>query len=401
MEKYINELLTSASRVIVPDFGAFIIRQKNPRLVVFNEFLRYNDGQLVNYIVAQEKISADEAKKKLDDFVKDLQSAFSSKGEFTFSGLGTLVKEPNGKLAFKEQEAGAAKPKTTGPSTETKSTDKTAKPEKKEEDKTEKPEPKKEPEIKKEEKTATEKTEDNTQKEPAKTQKPVSSAAGDKKEKTGPSQEKKEPVVLPQEKKTVSSYAPPPKSRISTSEQRTTKETKQKSTFAVWPWIIILLVAGSLLFVYIKFFRTAKTEDTENVLESEDFEVWSERVTSEIKDSIETGSEGFTAGQEQASPPEVLKETAVINQQQSIAKKPTIESGIKKYYIVAGCFRDENNADAYVQKLNTGGFPAEKFGKIGNLYAVSFNSFTDKSQAIQELRKIRKNQEAEAWLIYY
>ncbi len=59
-----------------------------------------------------------------------------------------------------------------------------------------------------------------------------------------------------------------------------------------------------------------------------------------------------------------------------------------RYYIVAGCFRDEVNADSLVASLKLLGYKAEKFGKIGNLYAVCFASFDDKEKAVPELKKI-------------
>jgi cell division septation protein DedD len=73
----------------------------------------------------------------------------------------------------------------------------------------------------------------------------------------------------------------------------------------------------------------------------------------------------------------------------------------KEYYIVAGCFREESNADQLVIELRKKGYQAEKFGKIGNLYAVSFSSFADKSAALEELKKIRDTEQKGAWIAYY
>ncbi len=68
-----------------------------------------------------------------------------------------------------------------------------------------------------------------------------------------------------------------------------------------------------------------------------------------------------------------------------------------RYYIVAGCFRDEVNADSLVASLKLLGYKAEKFGKIGNLYAVCFASFDDKEKAVPELKKIREKVPS-AWM---
>jgi hypothetical protein len=68
-----------------------------------------------------------------------------------------------------------------------------------------------------------------------------------------------------------------------------------------------------------------------------------------------------------------------------------------RYYIVAGCFRDEINADSLVSSLKLLGYKAEKFGKIGNLFAVCFASFDNKDAAVSELKKIREKVPS-AWM---
>ena len=68
-----------------------------------------------------------------------------------------------------------------------------------------------------------------------------------------------------------------------------------------------------------------------------------------------------------------------------------------RYYIVAGCFRDEVNADSLVSSLKLRGYRAEKFGKIGNLFAVCFASFDNKDKAVSELKKIREKVPS-AWM---
>ena len=105
MNKIINELLNTNARVIIPDFGAFIIKQKNPRLVVFNEFLRYNDGLLIDYISVSEGIEKDAAKVKVTKFVEEINKILSQDDEVFLEGLGKLAKDSTGKLTFTEDTA--------------------------------------------------------------------------------------------------------------------------------------------------------------------------------------------------------------------------------------------------------------------------------------------------------
>ncbi len=71
-----------------------------------------------------------------------------------------------------------------------------------------------------------------------------------------------------------------------------------------------------------------------------------------------------------------------------------------KYHIVAGAFRIASNADKRVKKLKAQGFDARHIGvnKYG-LHQVVYQSYADRLQALQALRKIKKEQSPRAWLL--
>jgi len=102
MEDTIIALLNNNLRVIIPDFGAFIIRQKQPRIIVFNEFLRYNDGILIDFIVKKEGIDREIAEQRVADFAEDGTKLLASGRELVIAGLGTLQKDSSGKISFNE-----------------------------------------------------------------------------------------------------------------------------------------------------------------------------------------------------------------------------------------------------------------------------------------------------------
>ena len=102
MEDTIIALLNNNLRVIIPDFGAFIIRQKQPRIIVFNEFLRYNDGILIDFIVKTEGIDRDIAEQRVLDFAEDGTKLLASGREMVIEGLGSLRKDSSGKINFIE-----------------------------------------------------------------------------------------------------------------------------------------------------------------------------------------------------------------------------------------------------------------------------------------------------------
>jgi hypothetical protein len=105
--------------------------------------------------------------------------------------------------------------------------------------------------------------------------------------------------------------------------------------------------------------------------------------------------------------PQELPDDNIGAEENTVTAAPPAETeklpvvGEKRYYIVAGCFGDEANADAMVKKLKGKGFSAQKYGKRGNLHCVSYSSFTDKDNAITELEKIRNEEDPDAWLNEY
>jgi hypothetical protein len=150
----------------------------------------------------------------------------------------------------------------------------------------------------------------------------------------------------------------------------------------VLKWTIIILSANLLviLFFVVKDKGRKKFQKSENTILLE------QSVADQLADSMRAAAADtsllFSEG---TSVPE--------------ADEITIPSdGQLRYYIVAGCFRDEVNADELVTSLKKSGYNAEKFGKIGELYAVSYASFDEKELAMTELARIREEFHPDAWM---
>lgn len=96
----------------------------------------------------------------------------------------------------------------------------------------------------------------------------------------------------------------------------------------------------------------------------------------------------------------------VIEKTPATGKAPVTEEPVAlstgtdqpRFYIVAGCFSEETNADALVQSLRSKGFDAEKFGRIGNLHAVAYAAFDNRTNALTELERIRREEQPDAWM---
>jgi len=68
------------------------------------------------------------------------------------------------------------------------------------------------------------------------------------------------------------------------------------------------------------------------------------------------------------------------------------------YHIIGGCFAEKQNAQNFVNELVNAGFSASIIGKRKGLFAVSYSSFSSKSQAVEGLAKA-KNHNRKAWLL--
>ncbi|MEP1489097.1 MAG: SPOR domain-containing protein [Algibacter sp.] len=113
LEAYISDLLYRYECVTVPEFGAFLT-QKTPatideannafyppkKMVSFNEQIQQNDGLLAHYIADIEKIPFEEALNKIAKRVKNLKSDLTQGETISFSNIGELKFNEEGKMLF-------------------------------------------------------------------------------------------------------------------------------------------------------------------------------------------------------------------------------------------------------------------------------------------------------------
>ncbi len=78
----------------------------------------------------------------------------------------------------------------------------------------------------------------------------------------------------------------------------------------------------------------------------------------------------------------------------------TVKSDKLPYHVVAGAFRQEENADRVLYELKKLGYPARKIGanKHG-LFPVFYGSFNSYSEAQQKMQEIQKSHNPEAWVL--
>lgn len=104
MEKYILELITENNRVIIPNFGAFIISKEPEISILFNNFLSFNDGLLVNYVAEKKDIDTIIATDLIFDYVDQLKKELDETGTYSINRVGVFKKDDNGILRFQQAE---------------------------------------------------------------------------------------------------------------------------------------------------------------------------------------------------------------------------------------------------------------------------------------------------------
>lgn len=77
-----------------------------------------------------------------------------------------------------------------------------------------------------------------------------------------------------------------------------------------------------------------------------------------------------------------------------------VKKSKRTHHVIAGAFRVAENADKKVQQLQKRGYDAANIGTNQyGLHQVTYASFTDAQEALEFLRKIKRTESAEAWLL--
>lgn len=112
IEKYIESLLKDNKRVIIPDFGGFVVkRTATGDVISFNAFLKFNDDLLVSTIANGEECSKEQAMKEIEDEVAHINKEIEAQGSYDLKGIGYLVKDKKGNVRFMNELAVEEAPK--------------------------------------------------------------------------------------------------------------------------------------------------------------------------------------------------------------------------------------------------------------------------------------------------
>lgn len=110
---YISDLLFEHDAVIVPGFGGFVTSYKPSSIdhvqgliyapsksITFNDNLVVNDGILINYVRNQLNLSAQDARKMVENFVIDIKNSIVKREIVVFPNVGRLYLDYENKIQF-------------------------------------------------------------------------------------------------------------------------------------------------------------------------------------------------------------------------------------------------------------------------------------------------------------
>ena len=328
ISKYIKELIPDNSRIIIPDFGAFMIQDTpNGKVISFNDFLKFNDSVLLNRIITSEKVDAAKGKEAIKVYVANIEAAFKAGESFAVEGVGYLSKDGQNNIKFEQDEnakakgkpKAAAKPKAE----EVKPAAQAAEP------KVEAPKPTPAPEVKP---------------LPAAASKPQTSA--------------QKPVAAPKTSSYTNSY---------TNNNMNIKTKNNKTLTTVLIIVAALVIVGVLIWMAIDFnwfgrFMPAKEApapievvDTTPAID-----------TTAVADTVEVVAE-----------PEPV-----------IVAEPTVDPSSMRCHIIAGSFQVESNAIRFQEDMRSRGYDANIVTRNSGYYYVSIKSFQTRAEAVAEWRSM-------------
>ena len=379
MDKHLIELIKNNNRVIIPDLGAFLIRKQGDSLnISFNSIIKFDDGLFTGYISQKEKTDKAKAKEKLTEYVDNIKTELNKGNQYKIRPLGSLYKDANGKIQFIEGEG-----KTPKASAATAATAK--KPESKEEA----------PKAATGEGAA--KTEKTDAKSPESTNKTTEQA--DKKTIHEKLQASNQKIAQAQQKSTTSKFVPPKKA-VPVKQTTSSGFSMDNTKMLIAGGIVVLVLGLFAIFWFVLKDKIFTEPDLPLIADTlPDIDEQKPRAATATLDSIEQARKDSIALMAEEEEEEEEEEPEV-DAQHAAKKEPAYQG--KQYYIIAGCFEVEQNADNYVQTLKEKGYDnAKKFRKIGRLHAVCFNSYRNHQDALNALRRIQSDYEANAWLMEY
>ena len=401
IDQSIYKVFKRDKKVIIPDFGAFI-HSEITDTADFNDLLNFDDGKIIAEIQKQQKLSEEEARNDLSEYVQGITKTLNQGIQHFFEGIGYLAQDPQGSYSIHKTEsyADSINEEEVQEPAETDIIERQEQADDKAEisdyDQSEKPHL------------------EHFNMETSSIQRKVDmelELVDDEDTLTIPTEEKRHTdidsaysykPILSEEDENVQEYY-----------QRKEKfydETKKRSPFITAMMVAIpIILIGFAGYYYFNYYIPQDVQNTDDLQLSQLIpslfvetptvnnteEVRVEEVVNEKKNKNESSSSNTNTDVSKSS--KQPKPTA----SKSSASTPTTREAPRgqniTYSLILGSFKQENNADRLQQRLQEKGFEVDKFQRGNSLYFVGYEHIDGKSNALRLLTKI-KEEESSAWI---
>ncbi len=119
MDRYIKQLLSADSRVIIPQFGSLQALMEDKVSISFNPYLNFDDGKLAAAVAKAEGVDEDEARKRVSVAVDGYNNTLQDGGTVVLRGIGSFRRDEDGRVEFTQADddgvAGVADEAATPP----------------------------------------------------------------------------------------------------------------------------------------------------------------------------------------------------------------------------------------------------------------------------------------------
>ncbi|PCJ27695.1 MAG: hypothetical protein COA97_03510 [Flavobacteriales bacterium] len=347
LEQYISELLYKYDCVIVPDLGGFVANYKSATIqsiqntfsppsksISFNKNLNNNDGLLANFIVQKEKVPFNIASKKIEESVLTINRDLKLKKRVLLNNVGTLFLDTENRIQFDPANTVNYLLGSYGL--------------------------------------------------PVFQKQPIKRATIEEKI-TKKFQEKTAPLTTVKERK------------ISNTKWRVAAAIAIPLAFLAGWMPTQYDLTGDLNYANLNPFKP-KEKITYTPIKSEF--AFNEVDESSFKEQIDVVNESarfLTVSFDENKTPIVvqLKETPFA---EPVSTYVVSSNRKLQYHIIGGCFSSKSNARRMVRKLKKAGFDAAIVGKRKGLWAVSYNSFPSRKEAVSALANAQDHN-TKAWIL--
>lgn len=411
MDKYLKLLLEIENTIIIPGLGALMVRNDSTKELMFNEYLKFNDGKLDKFIAENSTMDEQEAKNFVAKYVREIQAKLGVGESYDMFEFGSFAKDKEGKVEFIPWNNNSTNTATQN-TVDTSENDKQLKEEKENAKKTVEEAEK----IKKEKKAAQEKVaQEKIKAEQEEVQKKniyIPPSVDTKSEEHSLSSEKNNETKVEAKIEAIETEEKISPEKSLEDLQEAKKEKRKRKGIFFWVLLVLLLIIAvggifaGLNYEKVKHFmgwnqevlietpQTTPINDSVIETENDVNSIHNDLVEDSILNSSDTNNlESSEIESEETSDTEDTASSVIETTEENNVPNST-EPQVKSegnYHIVGGSFGNEANADRLVQEMRAKGYDSKILGKFGSLTTVVIQSYDSRQSAQEALNTVRED----------